>query len=147
MRTERLGDLRAFLEERLGPQVAVAQDRSLAIDAALTAGAATLELIELLEQAGPYGTAHPSPVFAFPAHRVRFAKVVGEAHIRCVLEAQDGSRLDAVAFRASGQPLGDLLTAPGGMPVHVAGTLKRDTWGGRQKIELTIEDAADPRRQ
>jgi single-stranded-DNA-specific exonuclease len=33
------------------------------------------------------------------------------------------------------------------MPLHVAGTLKRDTWGGRQKIELTIEDAADPRRQ
>jgi single-stranded-DNA-specific exonuclease len=33
------------------------------------------------------------------------------------------------------------------MPVHVAGSLKRDTWGGREKIELTIEDAADPRRQ
>jgi single-stranded-DNA-specific exonuclease len=64
-----------------------------------------------------------------------------------VLEAGDGSRLDAVAFRAAGQPLGDLLTPPGGMPLQVAGTLKRDAWGGRQKIELTIEDAADPRKQ
>jgi single-stranded-DNA-specific exonuclease len=35
----------------------------------------------------------------------------------------------------------------GGLPLHVAGTLRRETWGGRERIELTIEDAADPRRQ
>jgi single-stranded-DNA-specific exonuclease len=67
--------------------------------------------------------------------------------VRCVLEAGDGSRLDAVAFRAAGQPLGELLLDNGGMPIHVAGSLKRDTWGGREKIELLIDDAADPRRQ
>jgi single-stranded-DNA-specific exonuclease len=43
--------------------------------------------------------------------------------------------------------LGDLLTGTGGLPIHVAGTLRRDTWGGRQRIELQIEDAADPRKQ
>ena len=63
------------------------------------------------------------------------------------LEAGDASRLDAIAFRAAGQPLGELLLNTGGLPVHVAGTLKRDTWGGREKIELTIDDAADPRKQ
>ena len=40
------------------------------------------ELIDLLERAGPYGQGNPQPRFAFPAHRVKFAKVVGEAHIR-----------------------------------------------------------------
>jgi single-stranded-DNA-specific exonuclease len=30
------------------------------------------------------------------------------------------------------------------MPLHIVGTLKRDTWGGREKIDLTIEDAATP---
>jgi single-stranded-DNA-specific exonuclease len=33
------------------------------------------------------------------------------------------------------------------MPIHVAGKLKRDTWGGRDRIELQIDDAADPRQQ
>jgi single-stranded-DNA-specific exonuclease len=33
------------------------------------------------------------------------------------------------------------------MPIHVAGTIKRDTWQGREKTELMIEDAADPRKQ
>ncbi len=120
----------------------------LAIDGALTPSGANDDLIDLLARAGPYGQGHPQPRFAFPAHRVKFAKPVGTAHIRCVLEAGDGSRLDAVAFRAAGQPLGELLmAASGGFPVHVAGQLRRDTWGGRNRIELQIEDAADPRTQ
>jgi single-stranded-DNA-specific exonuclease len=29
------------------------------------------------------------------------------------------------------------------MPIHVAGHLRRDTWGGRNRIELQIEDVAE----
>ena len=119
----------------------------LDIDGALTPAAVTDELHDLIERAGPYGQGNPQPRFAFPAHRVKFAKVVGEAHVRCVLEAGDGSRLDAVAFRAAGQPVGDALLSAAGLPLHVAGHLRRDTWNGREQRELVIEDVADPRRQ
>jgi len=118
----------------------------LDIDGAMTSGGVTEELLQLIDRAGPYGQGNPQPRFAFPAHRIRYAKVVGERHVRCVVEAGDGSRVDAVAFRAAGQPLGDALLSTGGLPIHVAGTLRRDTWGGRDRIELTIDDAADPRR-
>jgi len=64
-----------------------------------------------------------------------------------VLEGGDGSRLDAVAFRAADQPVGTTLLGAGGMPLHVAGHLRRDTWGGRDKRELVIEDVADPRQR
>jgi single-stranded-DNA-specific exonuclease len=120
---------------------------SLAIDGALTPGAVTDDFLALIERAGPYGQGNPQPRFAFPAHRVKFAKVVGEAHVRCVLEAGDGSRLDAVAFRAADQPVGAALLGSAGMPLHVVGNLRRDTWGGRDRRELVIEDVADPRRQ
>jgi single-stranded-DNA-specific exonuclease len=73
--------------------------------------------------------------------------VVGEAHVRCVLEAGDGSRLDAVAFRAADQAVGSVLLGTSGMPLHVAGHLRRDTWGGRDRRELVIEDVADPRQR
>jgi single-stranded-DNA-specific exonuclease len=116
---------------------------ALEIDGALTPAGVSEEFIDLVEKAGPYGQGNPSPRFAFPAHRVRFAKVMGEAHIRCTLEASDGSKLDAIAFRAVGQPVGDLLQGSNGMPLHVAGHLRRDTWGGRNRIELQIEDAAE----
>lgn len=118
----------------------------LLLDGALTPSAATNALVGLLEKAGPYGQGNPQPSFGFPSVSVRFAKVVGGAHVRCALQASDGSRIDAIAFRAADQPLGALLLESAGHPIHVAGQLRRDTWGGREKIELQILDAAKPRR-
>lgn len=148
VRREALATLEAFLAQELCDPAARARAvASLEIDGALTPAAANDDLMGLIERAGPFGQSNPQPRFAFPAHRVKFAKVVGGAHLRCVLEAGDGSRIEAIAFRAAEQPLGELLQQAAGMPVHVAGHLRRDTWGGRNRIELVIEDAADPRRQ
>ena len=147
VKASKMAELEAFLLAELADGAAVANEtRGLEIDAALVASGATRELLELLEMAGPFGQGNPQPRFCFPAHRVKFAKVVGEAHVRMMLEAADGSRLEAIAFRAAGQPLGDLMLGSGGMPLHVAGQLRRDTWGGREKIELAVDDAADPRK-
>jgi single-stranded-DNA-specific exonuclease len=140
--TARLGDLRAFLEEKLGAQVAAAADRGFAIDGALTASGATLELIEFLEQAGPYGAGHPAPIFAFPAHRVVYADRVGSDHVRCTLAAADGSRIKAVAFRALGTDLGELLLTERQFPLHIAGRLTIDDWGSRHEASIHIEDVA-----
>ncbi len=145
---DKLAGLREFLAAELGASAAAARGRAgLDIDGALTPSSVTEDLIALLERAGPYGQGNPQPRFAFPAHRVKFAKVMGGAHLRCVLEDAGGSRLDAVAFRAVGQPLGDFLTGSAGMPLHVAGQLRRETWGGRERIELHIDDAANPAKQ
>ncbi len=138
----RLGELRAFLEEKLGSQVEAAASRALAIDGALTASGATLELIELLEQAGPFGSGHPAPVFAFPAHRVVYADQAGSDHIRCTLAADDGKRIKAIAFRAMGTDLGELLLAERQFPLHIAGRLTIDDWNGGRTPSLHIEDAA-----
>jgi len=144
----RVGELERFLVDALKDAAGAArQTAALDIDGALTPGALGDDLMALIERAGPFGQGNPQPRFAFPAHRIRFAKLAGEAHVRCVVEAGDGSRLDAIAFRAAGQPLGDLLMGSGGMPLHLAGQVRRDTWGGRDRIELSIDDAADPRLQ
>jgi len=144
---DRLDDLRAYFADALTEAASQAREAAaLDIDGALTPTAVTADLIGLLERAGPYGQGNPQPRFAFPAHRVKFAKIVGGAHVRCVLEAGDGSRLEAIAFRAADQPVGKALLNSGGLPLHVCGTLRRDTWGGRDKIELQIEDVADPRK-
>ena len=64
------------------------------------------------------------------------------AHVRCVLADAAGARLDAIAFRAAGEPLGRALMATNALPLHVAGTLKADTWQGRTRVQLIIDDAA-----
>jgi single-stranded-DNA-specific exonuclease len=145
---DRLHALEEFLRSRLAdPTRAARSERVLNIDGSLTPVGVTDELMALIARAGPFGQGNPEPRFAFPAQRIKFAKVVGTAHVRCVLEAGDGARLDAVAFRAADQPVGAALLAASGLPLHVAGHLRRDTWNGRDRRELVVEDVADPARQ
>jgi single-stranded-DNA-specific exonuclease len=139
-----MGDLEAFLGGRLAATARAARAiRVLNVDGALMPAAVTDELMALIERAGPFGQGNPEPRFVFPAQRVRFAKVVGNAHVRCVLEGGDGARLNAVAFRAADQPVGAALLKADGL-LHVAGHLRRDTWNGRDRRELTVEDVAVP---
>ncbi|MGV1014525.1 MAG: single-stranded-DNA-specific exonuclease RecJ [Methyloceanibacter sp.] len=135
-----------FLLEQLARPVSQASAiRQLAIDGVLSARAATLELIDLLERAGPYGPGHPEPRFVFPAHRLARVRSIKEAHLRCTLHAADGGHIEACAFRVAGTPLGQTLLQGEGMALHVAGHLRRSSWQGRDSVELLIEDAADPR--
>ena len=92
--TERLGDWRAFLEERLGQAVTKARaEAGLKVDAALTANAATPELVHRLEAAGPYGAGAPEPLFALPRHRLAEVTPVGAdgRHLRLRAVAGDGA--------------------------------------------------------
>ncbi|MCK3777619.1 single-stranded-DNA-specific exonuclease RecJ [Ensifer sesbaniae] len=139
----KLGKLRQFFEERAEAAVRdLVAIQTLKLDGALAASGATLELIDLLEQAGPYGSAHPQPVFAFPQHRLRDSRQVGANHIKVTLEGQDGSRLDGIAFRATETPLGDFLLASRGASIHVAGSVSADLWQGQRRVQLRVTDAA-----
>jgi single-stranded-DNA-specific exonuclease len=148
VRRDDLPRLEAFFRDELQQAASGARARAgLDIDGAVTAASASPELMQLIERAGPYGQSNPQPRFAFPAHRVKQVRILRDLHVRCILEAADGTRIDAVAFRVAGQPLGELLASAAGMPLHVAGSLRREAWNGRLRTELMIEDAADPRRQ
>jgi single-stranded-DNA-specific exonuclease len=138
--------LQRFLRERLAEPVARAgAARELRIDGTLSARGANLELIDLIDRAGPYGPGHPEPRFAFPTHRVGRVRLIKELHIRCTLAAPDGSRIEACAFRVAGTKLGDLLLQGEGATLHIAGRVRRTSWQGSESVELMIEDAADPR--
>ncbi|MEH7904075.1 single-stranded-DNA-specific exonuclease RecJ [Rhizobium laguerreae] len=138
-----LGRLRTFFTEKAARTVAgLVANETLKIDGAIGASGATLELIDRLEAAGPYGSGHAQPLFAVPAHRVRDARLVGEKHVKVTLEAMDGSRLDGIAFRAADTPLGNLLVNSRGASLHVAGSLGADHYQGTRRIQLRVCDAA-----
>ncbi|MFN7025776.1 MAG: single-stranded-DNA-specific exonuclease RecJ [Pseudorhizobium sp.] len=139
----KLGRLRAFFEEAAGEVVPkLVANHVLKIDGALSASGATLELVDQLEQAGPYGSGHAQPIFAMPAHRVKDVRLVGTAHVKAVLQAADGACVDGIAFRAAETQLGNLLLNSRGNQLHVAGCLSGDQWQGNRRIQLRILDAA-----
>lgn len=141
----RIGDFAAFLEARLADAVATSRaDDALLIDAALTAESLTPEFVSALGAAGPFGQGNPEPVIALPAHRLVDIRDIKGAHLKLTLLSPGGARIEAMAFRAVGRPLGDALLAARGQSIHVAGTLGRDTWGGRARVTLRVLDMAMP---
>lgn len=139
----RIGELETFFADRLkGPVSDAREGMALLLDGALAAGAVTTDLVEILDQAGPYGAGNAQPRFAFQRLRVQYADLVGTNHVRCTFEGADGRRIKGVAFRAADNPLGELLLSRNGGAVHVAGTLRLNRWNGRESAELHVEDAA-----
>lgn len=138
-----LGKLRTFFAEKAEKTVmALTANEVLKIDGAVGASGATIDFIDQLETAGPYGSGHAQPVFAIPAHRLRDSRMVGQSHVKITLEAQDGAKLDGIAFRAAETPLGNLLLNSRGAQLHVAGCLNTDHWQGARRVQLRVMDAA-----
>jgi single-stranded-DNA-specific exonuclease len=133
---ERLSDLLA----RQGAGEAGPAD--LRLDGLLMPGAATPELVTRIEDAGPFGAGAPGPRYAFGGMAITFAKRVGESHLKLRFGDGTGPTLDAIAFGAFDGPLGPALEAHGGARFHLAGRLDINTWGGRQTVQLRLEDAA-----
>jgi len=143
LRKAALGAFRAFLEDALAPAVEAARrDRALLIDGAVSAGALSLSLCEMLARAGPYGAGNPEPVLALPAHRLAYAEPVGENHIRARFKSGDGHVVSAIAFRAAGQPLGRALIDNRGRALHAAGSLAIDRWQGEERVQMRLIDVA-----
>ncbi|UWR93268.1 single-stranded-DNA-specific exonuclease RecJ [Phaeobacter inhibens] len=115
----------------------------LKLDGMLMPGAATVPLIEQIEQAGPFGAGAPAPRYGFPDLQVRFAKRVGESHLKLSLSDGLSSGIDAICFGAFDTALGSRLLEHGGARFHFAGRLEINTWGGRQSVQLRLEDAAE----
>ncbi|MGF1501852.1 MAG: single-stranded-DNA-specific exonuclease RecJ [Paracoccaceae bacterium] len=134
------------LAERLarrGPPPAGARD--LAIDGALTPGGAGLEIVRAVEAAGPFGQANPAPRFAFPEVRIARAARMGEGHLRLrAADATGRGAVDAVLFGAAALGLVARIEAAAATsaPVHLAGRLEIDDWGGRRRAKLFVDDIA-----
>ena len=112
----------------------------LAINAVLAPGAASPDLADRIAGIGPFGAGSPEPVFALQSVHVTGARQVGANHLKFTAEDASG-RLDCIAWRAMGAPLGDTLLP--GKRVHLAGRLKAEEWNGRRRVQLDVIDAAE----
>ena len=143
LRKDALAQLRAFLEAALSADVTTARRLSgLMIDGAVSAAGANLDLVAMIERAGPFGSGNPEPVIALPAHTVTYAEEVGQAHMRVRLKSADGAAVNAIAFRAAGQKLGTALLESRGRQVHAAGSFVIDRYQGEERVQFRLTDIA-----
>jgi len=119
----------------------------LRLDGLLMPGAASVELVEQIEAAGPFGAGAPAPRYAFADMTIGFARRVGDSHLKLRFGDGSGAQLDAICFGAFDTPLGSALEAHGGARFHLAGRVEINSWGGKQNVQLRLDDAAPADRE
>jgi single-stranded-DNA-specific exonuclease len=128
----RLDEFRSAFDARLS-QIEFGSE-VVETDGELDAGQFSVETVEMLDQAGPYGQAWPEPLFD-GQFRVLERRVVGQAHLKMRLQAVEGGpELDAIAFRAGTwchQEMPD--------PVHLTYRLELNRWRGRVTPQLNVQ--------
>ncbi|MGI6735795.1 MAG: single-stranded-DNA-specific exonuclease RecJ [Anaerovoracaceae bacterium] len=138
MPRENLNRLRRALDEdmqRVDP--ALLQHRPHA-ELDLAAGEASCELAEALEALAPFGKDNPQPVFRFRDMIPCDVQTMGKEnnHLRFTGRGESGE-LQCVLFRRAAEFLGGLRQ---GQPLDVYGTLSVDSWNGRRRVQVIVED-------
>ncbi len=88
--------------------------KDLRLDGILMPVAAQVELVELLEQAGPFGAGAAGPRFVMPEVKIQFAKRVGSSHLKLRIGDGVGASVDGICFGAFDTELGYALENHGG---------------------------------
>jgi single-stranded-DNA-specific exonuclease len=140
---DKLADAMAWLDEALSKQGADSLGpRDLTLDGTLSPRGATLDLCEMLEQAGPFGAGAPAPRFAFRDVQLMGAREVGDGHLAGAISSA-GGRLDFIAFRAFQTELGPAVMRLKGAPIDAAGRIQIDEWRGSRRVKLHLADVAE----
>lgn len=141
---DKVDQLADWLDHTLEGHVARASaTRDMALDIAVAPGGLTSELVNSLEEAGPYGVGWPGPRVAVGPVRLVKCDIVGTDHVRLIAAGDDGKSFKGIAFRAAESDIGQaLLHGSRGRRLWLAGRVKIDDWGNRPQAELHLEDAA-----
>jgi single-stranded-DNA-specific exonuclease len=138
----KLEALHAFLIHRCEADVGAYQEgRVVKYDGLLSASGATLDTLEDISRAGPFGMGNPGPRFVVANAKILHVAVMKEKHLRVTIGDESGTtRLNGVAFGAVGTVLGEwLLTAK---TLHILGELKKNSWQGKDSAQFMIDDVA-----
>ena len=136
-----------FMHQRLESAVHHYQhDYSHRVDIALPLSAATVPLIQSLEQLGPFGAGNAAPRYVFEGVTLVAVDVLKDIHLRCIFAEDKGKlaatngRLKAMLFSAVDTQMGQLLLNSVGRQFDVIARLKRESWQGRESVTAMLDD-------
>lgn len=108
---------------------------SILTDGPLSAELYTLDFVQVIRQGGPWGQAFPEPVFD-GVFRLAQQRLVGEKHLKVVLQHESGVALDGIFFNV------DLSIWPNGsfQTVRAAFTLDINEFRNQVNVQLLIKE-------
>ncbi|WP_370931178.1 single-stranded-DNA-specific exonuclease RecJ [Bartonella sp. DGB1] len=112
IKPEKIAEFRNWFEEKAAKIIPnLKSNRLLKIDAALSASGANVNLVKMIEQAGPYGTGHPKPLFLFASHKLANIHVISNDHLILMIEDGFKKKLKIMAFNSLADDIKKFLLA------------------------------------
>lgn len=114
-------------------------DKDIDWDMELTPEEVTVALAAELEKMEPVGQGNPKPMFIIRDISIAQTRFMGadSTHARFTAVSETGGRCECVLFKRA-QELKDILLA--GEPVELIGTVERQTWNGRERVQFIVEE-------
>ena len=116
--------------------------RETRVDTTIAAGHCTTDLLDWLDQAGPWGRDFPEAVFMIEGATLAGMRKMGGDGAHRGFGVRDATgRVDGVAFRVAGTPLAGALDGAGGdQRFDCVGRLARNRHGGRNSAQFILAD-------
>ena len=114
---------------------------SLLADCVLNAEDVSLDVLDNISVLEPFGMHNSRPKFVVIGLKPVTSKIVGGRHVSVSFETPNGDIIRAIAFKAAGTSLEDLLLHIDDS-VAVLGQLTATSWKGTRYINLQLEDIA-----
>jgi single-stranded-DNA-specific exonuclease len=136
----RIDELRRRLNETARRVLGdVVSEPVIDVDAVVTSGTLSLEMLEQLACLEPFGVGNTKPVFVTRELTIRRDPLVmKERHLKFDLSDASGKRLEAVWW--DGVERSKEQTFVPGSGIEIAYTAEANTWQGQKRLQLVVED-------
>lgn len=114
-------------------------DKECTWDMELSPEEITVELAGMLDNMEPVGQGNPRPKFMISSTYIMHTRFMGadRTHARFMAVSDDGNKAECVLFKKA-QEAKDILT--GDDPVDLIGTIEKQTWNGRERVQFIVEE-------
>lgn len=142
MKEEHLEELKKALDNDIEMMLAEDPqlfDKGFTWDMELKPEEVTISLAMELEKMEPVGQGNPRPTFILKNSYISQPRFMGadSKHVRFTAMSESGGRCECVLFKRA-QELKELIL--NGYPVGLIGTVERQSWNGREKVQFIVEE-------
>ena len=115
-------------------------EKKLYIDSQISPSALNIDFFNKVNILSPFGSGNPEPKFIIEDMKVIKSFIVGENHVKSILESKDGSNLKTIAFNVTNNQIGQYLLNKNNKFLNLVGKLSLNDWKGEKNVEFIIDD-------
>ena len=116
------------------------QNINLYLDSIIAPSALNEDFLNQINFLEPYGSGNSEPKFAIENIKVISADIVGNNHIKSILQGKDGTVFRGFLWNGVNTKLEPFLNKKNKKLINIAGKIRLNEWRGKKNIEFIIED-------